>query len=315
MALGQWFGRRKVSSDRIGIAVGPHGLVAVRVAASVRADDRPQVQASAFFPSGAESDWPDGMRKLSRDLSAGGLDTVVVPHAQLVSLMQLSIPPTPEAERIGALKFRAREVSQIPIEDMLLDYVDVAGTRARGGEPPCYCAIASRERMTRLRDAVLGAGLNLEAIDVADMALSHVLGRAAGAGQAVSALLLGNQGLRFVIVNDGKLSLFRSSTLNAEHFRNGFSENLDQLLLEVQRTIDFYESHYTTPPPKRLLLMPDWPFTEALVEALTPALRLRPERFSLDEVLAASDRLGSPAPDLMVFAVGAALRPRVEVSA
>src|SRR3546814_10427704 len=28
---------------------------------------------------------------------------------------------------------------------------------ARGGEPPCYCAIASRERMTRLRDAVLGA--------------------------------------------------------------------------------------------------------------------------------------------------------------
>src|SRR3546814_2567505 len=95
--------------------------------------------------------------------------------------------------------------------DMLLDYVDVAGTRARGGEPPCYCAIASRERMTRLRDAVLGAGLNLEAIDVADMALSHVLGRAAGAGEAVSALVLGNQGLRFVIVNDGKLSLFRRS--------------------------------------------------------------------------------------------------------
>ncbi|PKM15252.1 MAG: hypothetical protein CVV12_09590 [Gammaproteobacteria bacterium HGW-Gammaproteobacteria-2] len=315
MALGQWFGRRKTSTDRIGIAVGPHGLVAVRVSASARADDRPQVQATAFFPSGVESDWPDGMRKLTRDLSGNGLDTVVVPHAQLVSLMQLSIPPTPESERIGALKFRAREVSQVPIEDMLLDYVDVAGTRARGGEPPCYCAIASRERMTRLRDAVLGAGLHLEAIDVADMALSHVLGRAAGEGEAVSALVLGNQGLRFVIVNEGKLSLFRSSTLTAEHFRNGFAEHLDQLLLEVQRTIDFYESHYTTPPPKRLLLMPDWPFTESLAEALTPALRVRPEPFSLDEVLQSTDRLGSPAPDLMVLAVGAALRPKAEVSA
>ena len=315
MALGQWFGRRKTSSDRIGIAVGPHGLVAVRVSVPARADDRPQVQASAFFPSGAESDWPDGMRKLARDLSGNGLDTVVVPHAQLVSLMQLSIPPTPESERIGALKFRAREVSQVPIEDMLLDYVDVAGTRARGGEPPCYCAIASRERMTRLRDAALGAGFHLEAIDVADMALSHVLGRAAGEGEAVSALVLGNQGLRFVIVNEGKLSLFRSSTLTAEHFRNGFAEHLDQLLLEVQRTIDFYESHYTTPPPKRLLLMPDWPFTEALAEALTPALRVRPEPFSLDEVLQSTDRLGSPAPDLMVLAVGAALRPKAGVSA
>jgi MSHA biogenesis protein MshI len=295
--------------------VGPHGLVAVRVSVPARADDRPQVQASAFFPSGAESDWPDGMRKLARDLSGNGLDTVVVPHAQLVSLMQLSIPPTPESERIGALKFRAREVSQVPIEDMLLDYVDVAGTRARGGEPPCYCAIASRERMTRLRDAALGAGFHLEAIDVADMALSHVLGRAAGEGEAVSALVLGNQGLRFVIVNEGKLSLFRSSTLTAEHFRNGFAEHLDQLLLEVQRTIDFYESHYTTPPPKRLLLMPDWPFTEALAEALTPALRVRPEPFSLDEVLQSTDRLGSPAPDLMVLAVGAALRPKAGVSA
>ncbi|PKM06898.1 MAG: hypothetical protein CVV14_10720 [Gammaproteobacteria bacterium HGW-Gammaproteobacteria-4] len=309
MAPGQWFGRRQVSTDRIGIALGPHGLVAVRTTAPDRADNRPRVEATAFFPSGAESDWPDGMNKLARDLSGKGLDTVVVPHAQLVSLMQLSIPPTPESERIGALKFRAREVSQVPIEDMLLDYVDVAGTRARGGEPPCYCAIASRERMTRLRDAVLRAGLHLHAIDVADMALSHVLGRAAGEGEAVSALVLGNQGLRFVIVNEGKLSLFRSSTLTAEHFRNGFSEHLDQLLLEVQRTIDFYESHYTTPPPKRLLLMPDWPFTEALAEALTPALRVRPEPFSLDEILASSDRLGSPAPDLMVLAVGAALRP------
>ncbi len=55
--------------------------------------------------------------------------------------------------------------------------------------------------------------------------------------------------------------------------------------------------------------MPDWPFTEALAEALTPALRVRPEPFSLDEILASSDRLGSPAPDLMVLAVGAALRP------
>ncbi|PIQ38566.1 MAG: hypothetical protein COW59_01120 [Lysobacterales bacterium CG17_big_fil_post_rev_8_21_14_2_50_64_11] len=315
MALGQWFGRRKASTDRIGIAVGPHGLVAVRIAASGRGSDRPSVQASAFFPSGAESDWPDGMRKLARDLSGNGLDTVVVPHAQLVSLMQLSIPPTPESERIGALKFRAREVSQVAVEDMLLDYVEVAGTRARGGEPPCYCAIASRERMIRLRDAVLGAGLQLQAIDVADMALSHILGRAAGDGEAISALILGNQGLRFVIVNEGKLSLFRSSTLTAEHFRDGLSENLDQLLLEVQRTVDFYESHYTTPPPKRLLLLPDWPFTEALVEALVPALRVRAERFSLDEVLAASDRLGSPAPDLMMLAVGAALRPTVEVDA
>lgn len=315
MALGQWFGRRNASTDRIGIAVGPHGLVAVRITAPGRDNARPSVQAAAFFPSGAESDWPDGMRKLARDLSGSGLDTVVVPHAQLVSLMQLSIPPTPESERIGALKFRAREVSQVPVEDMLLDYVDVAGTRARGGEPPCYCAIASRERMIRLRDAVLGAGLQLQAIDVADMALSHILGRAAGEGEAISALILGNQGLRFVIVNEGKLSLFRSSTLTAEHFRNGLSENLDQLLLEVQRTVDFYESHYTTPPPKRLLLMPDWPFTEALVEALTPALRVRAERFSLDEVLAASDRLGSPAPDLMVLAVGAALRPTVAVDA
>jgi len=311
MALARWFGQRVASTDRIGIVVGPQGMVGARVAFPDGSAGRPRLLGIATYPSGSESDWGDGMRKLARDLSAQHLLTVVVPHAQLVSLLQLSAPPTPPAERVGALKFRAREVSQIPVEDMLLDYLDVPGTRARGSEPPTYCAIASRARMTLLRDAVLGAGMRLEAIDVADMALCHLLGRAAGEGEALAALMLGNQGLRFVIVHQRSLSLFRSSTLNAEHFRDNLPDHVDQLLLELQRTIDFYESHYTTPPPKRLLLMPDWPFNQVLVDALEPSLRVRPERFALSEVIVSAGMADGPAPDLAVLAVGAALRPQL----
>lgn len=310
MALGRWFGQRVASTDRIGIVVGPQGLVGARVAFPDGSAGRPRLLGIATYPSGSESDWGDGMRKLARDLSAQHLIASVVPHAQLVSLLQLSAPPTPPSERAGALKFRAREVSQIPVEDMLLDYLDVPGTRARGTEPPTYCAIASRARMTLLRDAVLGAGMRLEAIDVADMALCHLLGRVAdGSGEALAGLWLGNQGLRFVIVHQHGLSLFRSSTLNAEHFRDGLADHVDQLLLELQRTIDFYESHYTTPPPKRLLLMPDWPFVPALVNALEPSLRVRPERLALSEVIVSAGMADGPAPDLSVLAIGAALRP------
>lgn len=309
MALGRWFGQRVASTDRIGIVVGPQGLVGARVAFPDGNSGRPRLLGIATYPSGSESDWSDGMRKLARDLSAQHLVAAVVPHAQLVSLLQLSAPPTPPAERAGALKFRAREVSQIPVEDMLLDYLDVPGTRARGSEPPTYCAIASRARMTLLRDAVLGAGMQLDAIDVADMALCHLLGRVATGGEALAGLWLGNQGLRFVIVHQHSLSLFRSSTLNAEHFRDSIADHVDQLLLELQRTIDFYESHYTTPPPKRLLLMPDWPFNQALVDALEPSLRVRPERFALSEVIVSAGMADGPAPDLVVLAIGAALRP------
>lgn len=315
MALGRWFGQRVASTDRIGIVVGPQGLVGARVAFPEGSAGRPRLLGIATYPSGSESDWGDGMRKLARDLSAQHLITTVVPHAQLVSLLQLSAPPTPPAERAGALKFRAREVSQIPVEDMLLDYLDVPGTRARGAEPPTYCAIASRERMTLLRDAVLGAGMQMEAIDVADMALCHLVGRTAGEAETVAALMLGNQGLRFVIVHQRSLSLFRSSTLNAEHFRDSLADHVDQLLLEVQRTIDFYESHYTTAPPKRLLVMPDWPFNQALVDALEPSLRVRPERFVLSEAIASAELATGPAPDLALLAIGAALRPDTGASA
>lgn len=309
MALGRWFGRKDPSTDRIGVVVGQQGLVAARITFPAGAARRPKLVGMAYYPSGAETDWDDGMRKLARDLSAQQLQTVVIPSAQLVSLLQLSAPPTPPSERVGALKFRAREVSQIPVEDMLLDYLDVPGTRARGSEPPTYCAIASRTRMTRLRDAVLGAGMQIEAIDVADMALCHLLGHAAGESETLAALMLGDQGVRFVIMHQHHLSLFRSSTLNAEHFRDGLADHVEQLLLEVQRTIDFYESHYTTPPPKRLLVMPDWPFNQALVDALEPSLRVRPERFVLSEVIAASELADGPAPDLALLAIGGALRP------
>lgn len=299
--------RRKATGDRIGIAVGGNGLVAVRLGDADGA--RPRVLASAFFPSGNEADWADGMRKLARDLDGKRVPATVVPHPQLVSLLQLSIPPTPDSERVGALKFRAREISQIDVEDMLLDYVEVVGARPRGGEPPCYCAIASRARMTHLRDAVLAAGFDLHAIEVADTALCHLLARLTGEGEAIAGLLLASQGLRLVIVNQGSLSLFRSSTLNVERFQGDITAHLDQLLLEVQRTFDFYESHYTTPLPRRLLLLPAWPFAAVLAEALTPSLRVRPEVLGLDEVIADAARADGPAADLSVLAIAAALRP------
>lgn len=301
------FGRRKSAGDHIGIAVGSHGLVAVRVGDSDGV--RPRVLGSAFFPSGNEGDWADGMRKLVRDLDGKRLPATVVPHQGLVSLLQLSLPPTPDGERVGALKFRAREVSQIDVEDMLLDYVEVSGARVRGSEPPCYCAIASRARMTDLRDAVLAAGFDLRAIEVADTALCHLLARLAGQGEAIAGMLLATQGLRLVIVNEGGLSLFRSSTLNVERLRDDLESHLDQLLLEMQRTIDFYDSNYTTPLPRRLLLLPAWPFAPRLAELLAPSLRVRPEVLDPDEVIADAARADGPAPDLSLLAIAAALRP------
>lgn len=302
-------------------------MLAVRVDSPF--SPRPRIEACAYHPHAAEASWPQAFADFARDLSADGLPVVVSVNSQLASLLQLPLPEVPEAELASALKFRAREISPVPLDDMVLDYVEVPGMRTRGGERAGYCAVARLSQMRALRDALKASGMTLVAIDIEDMVLRHLLARFQPGEENGALLFIGAQGSRVIVARGDRLYLFRSSNIGAHHLggteRRGPPQQdrldpgeglsprrVEGLVLEIQRTLDFYDSHFTDPPPRQIWLAPDWPFIPQLARQLGDQLRLLVREIALAEVFDNTQRLSEQPVDLVHLALGAILRPREE---
>ncbi|MGK0673779.1 MAG: hypothetical protein ABWU16_03860 [Halothiobacillaceae bacterium] len=288
---------------------------------------RPRIEACAYHPHAAEASWPQAFADFARDLSADGLPVIVCVNSQLASLLQLSLPDVPEAELASALKFRAREISPVPVDDMVLDYIEVPGMRVRGGgERPGYCAVARLSQMRALRDALKASGMTLVAIDIEDMVLRYLLARLQPGEENGVLLFIDVRGSRLIVARSDRLYLFRSSNIGAHHLEGvegrdpSRQDRLDpgeglafgrveRLVLEIQRTLDFYDGHFTDPPPRQIWLAPDWPFIPHLARHLGDQLRLPVREIALAEVFDGTERLVGQPVDLAYLGLGAALRP------
>lgn len=331
--------RSKTSSHtRVGIAIGVEGILAVRVSGVF--DARPRIEACAYHPDASEDEWPQAFAEFERVLSAENIPVVVSVNPKIASLLQLSLPDVPKAEIPSALKFRAREISPIPIEDMVLDYVEVPGMRMRGKEKMGYCAVARLSQMRKLRDAINSANLKLTVIDVEEMVLRHLLACFQQSDDNAALLFIAKQASRVIAARKDRLYLFRSSHIGAQHIearsiqgeRSGTAEigrqkdslekgrldqdegmdldRIDALVLEIQRTLDFYDSHFTDPPPRQVWLSPDWPFIPALAHRLGEQLRIPVRKMELEEIFEGTQKLSGQPADLAFLALGAAMRPR-----
>lgn len=306
---------KTATQARVGVAVEAQGLLALRVGQPF--SPRPVIEHSVFRPRVTEVEWPQTLEELTRELKAEGLPAVVSVHPQLASLLQLALPEVPEAELTSALKFRAREISPIPMEDMVLDYVEIPGMRSRGGERFGYCAVARLSQMRALRDAIRSAGLVLEAIDVKDMVLRHLLARFQGAEDNGLLVFIGEQESRVIVARADRLYLLRSNTMGAQALQQERFDpqegvafgRLEGLVLEIQRTLDFYDSHFTDPVPRQIMLAPEWPWMPKLSQTLADQLRLPLRELRLAEAFDGAERLEGCPPDLACLALGAALRP------
>lgn len=296
--------------SRVGIALGAQGMLAVRVNGPF--GPHPRIEACAYVADVSDASLAQSFAEFARDLSAEDLPVVVSVHSQWASLLQLALPEVPDAELASALKFRVREISPIPLDDMVLDYVEVPAMRARAGEKMAYCAVARLSQMRVLRDAIKSSGMILKAIDIEDMALRHLLARFQPMEENGALLFFAAQGTRLIVARADRLYLFRTSNSGAQQLEGLPESRIEGLELDLQRTLDFYESHFTDSPPRHVWLAPNWLFVAQLVQKLNTRLRLPVHELALGEVFEGIERLEGHPPDLAYLALGAALRPNDE---
>jgi len=261
-------------------------------------DGRIQSAVSHQLPEGVMSEGEvvdaDGLATVLKEIfRAGTLPKNVrlgVANQQIV-VRQLELPRIEEPKELeAAVRFQAADAIAMPLDEAVLDYQVIRDSRNAEGQPRTQVVVvAAREAMIeRVVQAVRGAGLRPEGIDLNAFALVRALGFGAPEDSARVYCHLG--GITNLAIAIGMSCLF-TRPLSTKPGEDGAIDAF-ALAEEIRLSIDFYLAQPETRPVAEIVLSGPGASADGLAEQLGSLTGLAT---LLAEPLGSYDRTSLPA--------------------
>lgn len=208
--------------------------------------------------------FPDNLQKiLAAQVKAKQVAVVLAPELyQIVPLDKPNLPSS--AEILQALPWLIKDLCTLAPEDMQVDYIDLANTSAAVAK--INVVVASQAMLKPLCALLQHAKLTPISI-VPEEWLSLQLLPTAGPTQMILQQQAGHD-LILQVVRDGQLCFNRHlrgfKVLPQMPLAQIASGLFDNLLLEVQRSMDFVEAQLKLPPVREVVLLLDHPELPAI---------------------------------------------------
>ncbi|MEL7557926.1 MSHA biogenesis protein MshI [Stutzerimonas chloritidismutans] len=302
--MGLFFKRRKAAAaGLLGLEFAPQGVALAQVQ---RADgDAPQLLRCDYLEGQPEAQ-AELLRQVVADHGLSGMPVNLLLHPSAYQMFLLEAPDVPAEELRDAMRWRVKDLLSEPLEDVVIDCFSLPEDAYRGRTRMVYCLVLKKSQMNEFSSLVQQAGLTLASIDITEMAFRN-LGLLAGADAINLALLRLRTSEGLISVQNGAY-LYMARRI--EHGLARAEQDLSSTTLEIQRSLDYYESQLGKGYISRLLLLPMKQDGERTHQALAAGLAVNLQRMDLRELFP-----GQPAADLSessqafcIGAVGAALR-------
>jgi MSHA biogenesis protein MshI len=257
----------------------------------------------------------DTLGRLRRKFGLKGANCVTLIAESDYQLQVLDAPEVPEEELRDAVRWRLKDVLDFPAEAATVDVFAVPGdpnapTRARS----VYAVAARNELIAERMSAFYEAKLLLDVIDIPEMAQRNVAALYETPGRALALLHLSPEKGLLTFTAEGELHLARGIDIGLEQLRIATGDLrqqlLDRLVLEVQRSLDYFDRQFSYLTLSKLMLAP-LPEDAELQTYFSENLYVTVEELQLQDALDISGvpELASSAAQADRFmAIGAALR-------
>lgn len=229
--------------SRLGIDISDVGIA--QASMRPQTDGRPKL-ISCGFQSYSEAE------ELSTTL--GRLKTERLPVNSIISggsyqLLLVEAPDVPEAELRAAVRWRIKDLIDFHIDDAVIDVFEMP-EQSRGGQTRMMYAVAARGEVVQQHvDLLNNRGFDLSSIDIPELCLRNLAAHLPEDPEGIALLYLGDKHSLLSVTKNKLVYLTRHIDIAAvgidEHHR---SEVIENLLLEIRRSLDYFESHYDQKP-------------------------------------------------------------------
>lgn len=229
-------------------------------------------------------------------------------------LTQIDLAELSPEERHEAARWQLGERIDYPAGEAVLDLFDIAPFGSE--KKPLTYVVSAQEGLLREQVKQLKkAGLHLEAIDIPEFALRNICNLYSEDVRGLAILLLLENTGMLVIARDGVLYLFRMFNMgmndllpHADGQLEMLTDQIDAIVLEVQRSFDFCESTFHLPMVSRLLVAQTQRDIPALITYLNEYLATSVERLDFSDVLDIPEGSTQVELNRHLLAIGGALR-------
>lgn len=180
-----------------------------------------------------------------------------------------------------------------------------------------YAVVARSSAVKTRIDQLVNAGLNLSVIDIPELALRNI-----------AALLpedVGGVALVYIGDHHGLITITRQSTLYlSRRIEKGISvlpdtpmhdndpevvqDWLNDIIVEIQRSLDYYESHFSKPQVSSIIIAPMPRQVDGVAEYISAQLEIPARMLDVNTLIDVQEGIDPVVQANCILAIGAALR-------
>jgi len=245
-------------------------------------------------------------------------DTVLCLDMGEYEVVNMERPPVPDDELSDAIRWKAGDLLPFPVDEAQLDFFTIPDLDSQTRAANWIFVVAARRNLVQQRvEQAAQLGLNVTAVDIPEFALRNINAGYLAEHQSLAHLLVGARSSMLCITRGEVLYFSRNILIGREGLDLAPSADAEEgagerLILEVQRSLDYFDRHFAQPPVTRLVVSPPGPDLQALLDSLKEALAIPVAPLDSDRLPqgSASHLFDNGAIDdpCVLLALGAALR-------
>ena len=302
------FRKAKNGHGRLGIAFGEEAFALALVTRT--GNDKPMLQHCATQAySGDASPYV----KTSLDkLGAGRAQACAVVDGDDYQVVQVEAPDVLPSEMRAAIRWRLRDAITFNVDEAAVDVFETPNP-VRHSEQKMLFAVAARDSaIQRISTIMKPASKGFDAIDIPELCLRNIAALLPQDTKGVAMLALCDRFAQLVLTRQGVLYLTRRIDTTRRFTPHATERDPDidpaALALELQRSLDYYESQSDQAPIGDLVIAPADERARALADGLRSETSLRIQVLDVREIMNVY-KAGELATDWnSLLAIGAALR-------
>jgi len=228
-------------------------------------------------------------------------------------LLLTEAPDVGADELKQALRWKIKDLIDFHINDATLDVFDLPGATLGAKAHEMYTVAARNEAIQRRVDLLTAAGIGLDVIDIPELAQRNLAALLPEDTAGVALLSLQDKSGLITITRQGYLYLSRALNIGHDSLRTAADPAMyfDHIALEVQRSLDYFESHFREAPVRHLVLAPLAEPVPGFVDYLSANLNVAVGNMDLTQLLDSDVPLTPALQARCLTTIGAALRQEV----
>lgn len=308
------FNRVLQQKGNVGIYLAADGFAVAEIDSSN--DLMPALKSCQYI---AATDFDDRLKQLESYIKQHDLkkrSCSVVIDGAYYNLIQMAAPPVEDNELKDALRWSVKDFVDYPVEQAVIDVFRVPSQKNR--EAKVFVVASLRDDIQQMVDFIRKSGLRLQSIDIEELSLGNIIRKIPGHEKGIALLNFEQHHGSVNLYHDSALYLSRRLDIGLERMEELQSlgseltdieeQVYDPIILELQRSMDFYESEFTKPPISHLVLSPKHPMLQSFFDYAESHSGLRVEFIHLPQLFPDSTELDDETNSNCLLAIAAASR-------